>query len=205
MTIQETLAQVRAKYGPTPTTDECGAICNETAFIHRNDPEKWGVNRKDGGNHAVRYDGMNIAADIIQNGVTGMAYDCLVAAGDGGPASPAWNAVGVITDPARPWVAPIVPEGGDDGDNGGGGDETCPCEELILDIDTGVRQLVSLVKTSNEILTDISLKVGSGGGGGVIDVLPIVNAIQNLTAVVVAQSEETRNVLRQSLPRKMRW
>lgn len=110
-TIQETLARVRAKYGPSPTTDECGAIINETAYIHRNDPEQWGVNQKTAGNHAVRYDGQWIAADIIQNGVTKEAYDVLVAAGDGGSATPAWNYVGVITDPARPWVAPIPPQG----------------------------------------------------------------------------------------------
>lgn len=110
-TIQETLARVRAKYGPTPTTNECGAIVNETAWIHRNDPEKWGVSGKSFGNHAVLYEGTQIAADIIQNGVTKEAYDVLIAAGDGGSATPTWNSVGVITDPARPWLAPIVPEG----------------------------------------------------------------------------------------------
>lgn len=110
-TIQETLAQVRAKYGPTPTTNECGAIVNETAWLHRNDLERWGVSGKTSGNRAVLYDGTQIAADIIQNGVTKEAYDCLVAAGDGGPATPAWNLVGVITDPNRPWLAPIVPQG----------------------------------------------------------------------------------------------
>lgn len=111
MTIQETLAQVRAKYGASPTTDECGAICNETAWRHRNDPEHWGVSGKTFGNHATLYDGTAIAADIIQNGVTKEAYDCLIAAGDGGPATPTWNPVGVITDPNRPWLPPIVPQG----------------------------------------------------------------------------------------------
>jgi len=110
-TIQETLAQVRAKYGPAPTRDECGAICNETAYWHRNDPEGWGVNQKTGGAYATRHDGQRIASDIIQSGATKEAYDCLVAAGDGGPATPAWNAVGQITDPARPWIAPIPPQG----------------------------------------------------------------------------------------------
>lgn len=110
MTIQETLAAVRARYGPSPTKDECGAICNETAWLHRNDPERWGVSGKTGGSFATLYDGTRIAADIIQNGVTKMAYDVLVAAGDGGPANPAWNAVGIITDPARPWLPPIQPQ-----------------------------------------------------------------------------------------------
>lgn len=108
-TIQDTLAQVRAKYGPSPSRDECGAICNETAFRHRDDPERWGVNQKTGGAFATRYDGQRIASDIIQSGATLIAYDCLIAAGDGGPATPAWQEVGVITDPARPFVPAIAP------------------------------------------------------------------------------------------------
>lgn len=115
-TIQETLNRVRAKYGPTPTTNECGAIVNETAWIHRNDPEKWGVSGKNFGNHATLYEGTKIAADIIQNGVTLEAYDVLIAAGDGGSATPTWNSVGVITDPNRPWTAPVVPPGDGDPD-----------------------------------------------------------------------------------------
>jgi hypothetical protein len=106
MAIFDTLKRVRAKYGASPTTDECGAICMETAWLHRNDPEKWGVSGKSSGNRA-NVKGVSIASDIIQNGVTKEGYDVLVAAGDGGPATPSWNLVGVITDPARPWLAPI--------------------------------------------------------------------------------------------------
>jgi len=109
MTIQETLAQVRAKYGDSPTTDECGAICNETAWIHRYDPEKWGLSIKPSGAHAILSDGTPIAADIIQNGVTFEIYDCLQAAGDGGPANPQWMYIGVLNTPERPWKAPIDP------------------------------------------------------------------------------------------------
>lgn len=148
MSIQDTLARVRNQYGASPTKDECGAICNDTAYIHRNDPEKWGVNRKDGGSHAVRYDGVNIAADIIQNGVTGEAFDCLVAAGDGGPATPAWNSVGVITDPARPWVAPIVPQTNppdppDPPDPPTPGD--CPCKVQLAEIDRKLNDIAAIL------------------------------------------------------------
>jgi|OpeIllAssembly_1097287.scaffolds.fasta_scaffold00157_11 hypothetical protein len=110
MSIYDTLVQVRSKYGASPTTNECGEICNETAWIHRNDPEKWGVNTKNFGTHAILHDGSNVAADIIQNGVTLEAYDCLGSAGDGGSATPQWLAVGVITDSNRPWKSPVPPQ-----------------------------------------------------------------------------------------------
>lgn len=119
MTIQETLAQVRGKYTydqtKGPTEDQCAAICNETAWIHRNDPERWGVSTKTNGSFGTLSDGSQVAVDIIQNGVTREAFDCLYAAGFDpvtqkyGPAAPVWNSVGVITDPARPWKAPIDP------------------------------------------------------------------------------------------------
>lgn len=142
MSIFHTLVQVRSMYGATPTTNECGEICNETAWIHRNDSEQWGVSTKNSGNHAVLPDGSNIAADIIQNGVTLEAYDCLQDAGDGGTANPQWIPIGVLNDPARPWKAPIDP-----------GDEPPPdppddeddilqaIDELSLEI-IGLRQLV---------------------------------------------------------------
>jgi len=154
-TIQETLAQVRAKYGPAPTRDECGAICNETAYWHRNDPEAWGVNQKTGGAYSTRYDGQRIASDIIQSGATKEAYDCLVAAGDGGPATPAWNPVGQITDPARPWIAPIPPQGNppdppDPPDPPVPGD--CPCKEELAVIKSEINALAqAIVALSNQL------------------------------------------------------
>ena len=119
-TIQETLAQVRAKYtydqAKGPTEDQCAAICNETAWIHRNDPERWGVNVKTNGSFGTLSDGSRVAVDIIQNGITKESYDCLYSAGFDpatgkyGPAAPTWNLVQPpITDPARPWKAPIDP------------------------------------------------------------------------------------------------
>lgn len=119
MTIQETLARVRGKYTydqtKGPTEDQCAAICNETAWIHRNDPERWGVSVKPIGSNGTLSDGSKVSVDIIQNGVTKEGFDCLYAAGwdpvtqKYGPAAPVWNSVGVITDPARPWKAPIDP------------------------------------------------------------------------------------------------
>lgn len=151
-TIQETLAQVRAKYGPTPSIDECGAICNETAYWHRADPERWGVNQKLGGTHAVRYDGQRIASDIIQNGVTGEAFDCLIGAGE--QAEPTWQPVGVITDPARPWVAPIVPEDTpeppDPPDPPDPGE--CPCRAELAEIKAEINALTqAIVALANQL------------------------------------------------------
>jgi hypothetical protein len=119
MTIQETLAQVRAKhtYDPTkgPTENECAAICNETAWIHRGDPETWGLSTKTTGGYGTLSDGSHVAADILQSYVTMEIFDCLVAAGWDeqeqryGPATPSWQPKGVLIDSARPWKAPINP------------------------------------------------------------------------------------------------
>lgn len=121
MTIQDTVARVRAKYttDPTkgPTNDECAAICNEVAWIHRNDPEQWGVSGKAFGTYGTRADGVRIAVDILQNGRTLEIVDCLYAAGGPdaqgryGPATPTWQPGGVLNDASRPWTAPIAPDG----------------------------------------------------------------------------------------------
>lgn len=118
-TIQQTVEQVRAKYtydpDKGPTEDQCAAICNEAAWIHRNDPEKWGVSVKTNGSFGTLSDGSKVAVDIIQNGITMEIFDCLVSAGFDpatgkyGPASPSWQPKGVLIDPARPWKAPINP------------------------------------------------------------------------------------------------
>lgn len=120
MTIDQTVAQVRQKYtfDPTvgPTNDQCAAICNEAAWIHRNDPEQWGVSGKPLGNNGTLSDGSKIAIDIIQNGITLEIFDCLIAAGGPdpqtgryGPATAAWQPGGVLDSPLRPYKAPINP------------------------------------------------------------------------------------------------
>jgi hypothetical protein len=104
----ETLKAVRAKFGPSPNGDECVAIINETAWCHR--AEGWGLSAKPNGNHAPQpTTGVFVATDILQFKSTLEIYDVLVAAGDGGPATPAWNYVGVLNDPSRPWVPPVAP------------------------------------------------------------------------------------------------
>ena len=105
MSVQDTVAQVRGKYGEKPSLDECGAICNEVAWIHR--AEGFGVSRKESGTRAVRHDGTNIAVDVIMK-TDGDAWDILVGAGE--QAAPAFYPLGKITDPARGFVAPIAPK-----------------------------------------------------------------------------------------------
>lgn len=147
MSIQYTLTVVRAKYGPTPTTDECGAICNEVAWIHRHDPEQWGVSGKTTGNHATLYDGTKIAADILQEGLTLQAYDVLRAAGDGGPAEPVWQPLGPLDNPARPWLPPVAPQGSDPGP---GPDPDppptgCACQAELAALREELRELRNLI------------------------------------------------------------
>jgi hypothetical protein len=104
-----TVQAVRAKYGAAPSNDECAEIVNEVAWLHRADG--WGVSSKpNGANGRQPTTGKPIARDIVHYRPTNEIFDCLVAAGDGGPASPAWQAVGVMTDPTRPWLAPAEPD-----------------------------------------------------------------------------------------------
>jgi hypothetical protein len=111
MTIMEAVQIERAKYGPSPTGDECVAIVNDAAYACRTHPERWGVSGKDFGDNGRRSDGRLCARDILQNGVTLEIYDVLRAAGDGGPAEPVWQPKGVLNDPNRPYVSPIPPSG----------------------------------------------------------------------------------------------
>lgn len=111
MTIQQAVQNERAKYGASPTADQCVAICNDAAYSCRDQPEKWGVSTKNDGDNGTRSDGKKCAKDIIQNGVTLEIFDVLVAAGDGGPATPSWQPKGVLNDPNRPYLAPIPPSG----------------------------------------------------------------------------------------------
>lgn len=106
--LLSTVNVVRAKYGATMSDDECADLCNEVAWIHRLEPEKWGVSLKEAGTHGTRHDGTRICHDVVMRGDTKEGFDCLVAAG--AASVPTWNSVGVITDPSRRWVAPIAPE-----------------------------------------------------------------------------------------------
>lgn len=108
MGMYETLTSLRQAYGATMTDDECVALCNDAAWAHI--AEGYGVSHKAGGTHGIRYDGEPCCHDVIML-QDGRYWDCLVAAG--GASVPTWstNPSGVITDPNRYWVAPIVPQG----------------------------------------------------------------------------------------------
>jgi hypothetical protein len=104
-----TITSVRAQYGATMTDDECVALCNEVAWLHR--AEGYGLSHKAGGTHGTRYDGEPCCHDVLMK-ANGSYWDILGAAG--AASIPTWqdSPNGVITDPSRYWVAPIVPQGG---------------------------------------------------------------------------------------------
>jgi hypothetical protein len=106
MSVLDTLRQVRTKYPTIPSNEDCGKIINETAWIHR--AEGWGLSGKPGGaNTPQPVSGIPIARDILHHQPSNQIYDVLIAAGDGGPATPAWQGPMTAPDPnARPWVAP---------------------------------------------------------------------------------------------------
>ena len=100
----------RTRYGATMTDDECVALCNAVAWIHRN--EQFGLSRKESGTRGRRYDGQECCHDVVML-PDGRYWDILTAAG--GASMPNWprddKPAGVITDKARGWVAPIAPQG----------------------------------------------------------------------------------------------
>lgn len=114
--IQATLAAFREDYGKAMTNDECGELCNRTAYAHKDDlnerglPIEWGLSYKAGGTNAILDDGTPVAHDILMRGDTKEGFDVLV--GAGAQSTPTWGSVGRITDPSRHWVAPIKPMGG---------------------------------------------------------------------------------------------
>lgn len=104
----EDIQRARARYGATANDDQCVAICNEVAWVHRS--EGYGVSKKESGTRGTRYDGQQCCHDVIMLR-DGRYWDVLEAAG--GVSRPIWQDQpnGVITDPARGWVAPIAPQG----------------------------------------------------------------------------------------------
>ena len=108
MDLRSTIESVRAKYGSTMNDDQCVELCNEVAWIHRN--EQVGLSRKESGTRGRRYDGQECCHDVVML-PNGQYWDILTAAG--GASTPSWSSTpnGVITDKARGWVAPIAPQG----------------------------------------------------------------------------------------------
>jgi hypothetical protein len=103
-----TLREVRGS-GPITSDAQLGAMLNRVAWTHR--LEGIGLNRKAGGNNCPSPAGV-VACDILQRKSDGTAWDVLGSAGVGEPTTVnCGGAIGLITDPARPWVAPVDPGG----------------------------------------------------------------------------------------------
>jgi hypothetical protein len=108
MSLLDTIEAVRAVYGPTMSDDECVALCNAVAWIHR--AEGFGLSWKTSGTRGRRHDGQECCHDVVMLS-DGRYWDILTAAG--GASTPNWSTTpnGRITDPARGWLAPIAPQG----------------------------------------------------------------------------------------------
>ena len=73
-----TLQELRRAYGSVMSDDECVALCNDAAYIHRS--EGYGVSHKAGGTHGVRYDGEPCCHDVVML-KDGRYWDVLISAG----------------------------------------------------------------------------------------------------------------------------
>lgn len=114
MSVLDDLDAERKKYGATMSDDECVALINAVAWANRDDG--WGLNQKTGGTRGRRYDGAEVAHDVLHNNRTDRIYDVLISAG--AASRPTWNDLGPNNMPpnqGRPWVAPIAPEGAEPG------------------------------------------------------------------------------------------
>lgn len=120
--VCQTVRAVRGS-GPITSAGQLADMLNEMAWKHRADG--WGVSTKRSGNRCQRFDGQDIACDILHHRPTNQLWDVFVAAGVGERTEVTCSQmVGLGTDPNRPWMAPIEPK------NGGGGG-TDPKDEEI--------------------------------------------------------------------------
>ena len=99
-----TLRAERARFGVIPTDVKLGVLLNRVAWAHRD--AGFGLSRKVGGTTVLFPGGGTICHDVLQL-LDGTAWDVLLAAGEG--ATPVQGDSFLITDPARPWVAPVDP------------------------------------------------------------------------------------------------
>lgn len=99
----EVVREVRAKYGPTLTDEQCGLLTYEVAYrLAQTDPA-WGVSAKPNGKAATLPNGQRIAHDILHYRTTNTLIDILQAAG--AESSPQWAEVPYHGDPTgRPWL-----------------------------------------------------------------------------------------------------
>ena len=100
-----TVRIVRTKFGPVMTDTECGLLCNEVAWRHRE--AGWGLSRKPSGKNTVLPNGEPIAHDILHHRPTNTLFDILQAAG--AESAPQWADVGPPQSSDRTWVAPLDP------------------------------------------------------------------------------------------------
>lgn len=110
-TVFATLQAVCAAYpyAVVQTAADLGAILNRVAWTHRADG--WGLSRKDFGTCVPSPVGL-IAEDVLHHQPSNFHWDVLAGAGVGQPLKPIQtDAIGPMTDPRRPWVAPVDPGG----------------------------------------------------------------------------------------------
>ena len=157
------VARVRARVNGLPTPEQLGQMLNEVAWQHRD--KGWGLSRKNGGNRVPFPGGGTIAADILHHKPTDTLWDVFNAAtGDGATAAPAWGQTEHHHDPDRPWVAPVQPTGGDDGDPGDE-DQTpapvpqpppvCNCAALQAQIDALTDRVVQLETQPDSVIAEM--------------------------------------------------
>lgn len=103
-----TLKAERARFGAVPTDTELGILLNRVAWAHR--LAGFGLSRKFGGVTVPFPGGGTICHDVLQL-EDGTAWDVLLAAG--AASTPVQGDSFLITDPARPWEAPVNPGGGE--------------------------------------------------------------------------------------------
>jgi len=96
-------------YAVVQTAADLGAVLNRVAWAHRADG--WGLSRKDFGTCVPSPVGL-IAEDVLHHRPSNFHWDVLAGAGVGQPLRPTQtDAIGPMTDPRRPWVAPANPGG----------------------------------------------------------------------------------------------
>jgi hypothetical protein len=152
----EHVKDVRARVDGLPTPEQLGQMLNEVAW--RNRLAGWGLSRKNGGNRVPFPGGGTIAADILHHQPTDTLWDVFNAAtGPDATATATWGQTEHHHDPDRPWVAPVQPAGGDDGDPGDENEPkpeptpepqpACTCADLIAALHAKIDALTDRVVT----------------------------------------------------------
>lgn len=134
--VCQTLNEERAKFSSITDERQLGEILVRTAWRHRD--AGWGVSRKAGGHHVEMPAPVGrIAVDILHRRSDNLIWDVIVAAGANSPSTiTCGEALGPMTDPNRPWVAPA--------DLGGGNPPPPPscadCERKLVEAELKLAQ-----------------------------------------------------------------